>query len=362
MTLLMAEGFDLIATADLATKWSIVQNNPANGGNITTGGRISGNKFRCSADITFNSSTLSGALGLIHPAKTTVVAGFACQFFGGPATQNDMFSFLDTAGGYQGRMAFNTTTNVIDVYRGNYATLICSGSTTMSQNRFYYVEIKWVLDPTAGSVILRLDGVQVASFTGNTQQTGNHNIGQTWVGQVGGMSIGNTASHINYRIDFDDIYICDTLGTVNNDFLGDLRVYGILPDNSATYTQFNRVGASATNWQSVNENPNNGDTTYVTNNLVGTVDTYMFQNLPADAATVIAVIGEPVTRKDDVGYRTIGTHIRMPSGSEGDAPTTTPVSSVYTIPEHIMETNPATAAPWSVTDVNTMEVGPKIAA
>lgn len=365
MTLLFVDSFDLVATADLPLKYFAVS-----GGTVTTPGRFTpGNKFHSFASFTSsNTSQQPGVLTTyLSSPKVTTTIGFAMSvnsFATGTNPNNRILVLLDSAAGAQLQLFLDVSTGLLSVYRGLGVTLLCTSSTPITAGLWYYIELQSTIDPTTGSITLHQNGISVATFSGNTRQTANSNVQQSLLGCDGGLSIGNVnGASALYNVDFDDYYICDNAGSVNNTFLGDIRVAGILPSGAGTNTNLTIGGSSpaGTNFGSVNENPENGDVTYVTSNVVSTYDTYTYGSLPASASQILAVVSTPVARKDDAGARSLSTRIRS-GGTEADSPTSAPLTTTYRIPEIIMELNPVTGIAWSVANVNAVQAGPKIAA
>ena len=84
-------------------------------------------------------------------------------------------------------------------------------------NQWHYFEVKVVCHDTAGYYQVRIDGVTVLSGTNVDTRAGAD------------------TRFVRFRMDeyyqyMDDIYICDTDGTANNDFLGQILVEAIFPN------------------------------------------------------------------------------------------------------------------------------------
>jgi hypothetical protein len=176
-------------------------------------------------------------------------------------------------------------------------------------------------------------------------------------------SLGNVTTSLVFTHWFDDMVVADNSGSVNNDFIGNVRVIGLLPNGNGANSGFTRVGGTASgNYTAVDENPIDGDTSYVASPTVGTVDTYAYSDLPSSASQVLAVCAYPIVRKDDSGSRSIIGHVRS-NGTEADIPgSTLALGANYGTARGIMTTNPTSGTPWSVTDVNNAEFGVKVSA
>jgi hypothetical protein len=117
---------------------------------------------------------------------------------------------------------------------GNGTNIGSPSANVMTLSAWHYIELQATISPTAGTVILKLDGNVVLNLTGmNTQNTANAWCNQAYVA-------GNTG------INFDDLYVADTLGTVNNSFLGEIKVVGSLPVANGSLMNFTSAAASWT--------------------------------------------------------------------------------------------------------------------
>lgn len=362
MTLLFVDGMDLIGTSDLITKYTGLL---TSGGSILAPGRFGGKYFQASGSSNVpNSFVNAGQIGInLLATKTTVVVGFGLVVglingSGNPV----VLVLIDSSGADQLSIWVNPSTLQLVVYRGFGITELCRSAGPIPFNQWVYVELSATIDPAAGAITLRINSSVAATFSGNTRQTANSNVQSVSFGSVHGFGIANAVGASgSYSAGFDDIYICDSLGAVNNTFLGEVRIVGLLPSGAGTNTNFAIGGTTpaATNFQSVNENPPNGDVSYVSSTIVGTTDTYNYQDLPASANLVLAVAAGPDARRDDSGARSISTRVRT-GGSEADSPTSVVLVSSYQIREMIMEVNPVTGLAWTVANVNSSEFGPKI--
>lgn len=174
---------------------------------------------------------------------------------------------------------------LIYIKRGDGTTLGVS-TNALSPAQFYYLEFKVTISNTSGSYELRvkrsLDSVGVES-TGSlldTQVSTNARV------NIFGLGGGNPSDSADNAFDFDDIYILDTNGTRNNDFLGPSGVDILFPNAVGTYSQWSPVGDSP-NWDATYDGTTpDGDTSYVTRSAVSVgTDTYNYQNmrnLPGD--------------------------------------------------------------------------------
>lgn len=241
----------------------------------------------------------------------------------------------------------NNADTTISVVNGSGAVL---GTTTVAQafvtNVFQYLEFKATIHNTAGAYELRVNGVTLLSAINvNTRNSANN---QATAVRLRWSDNGSGGTN------WDDYYICNALGTVNNDFLGAIKIECKFPSAPGTTTGWTPTGAAA-NWDCVNDTAPNGDTDYVSAAIAGTKDTNALQDMTATAGTVVGLNVHIQARKDDLNPRQIATVVRT-GGTDYTGPTVT-MNSTYTDSSAIWENNPNTSSPWSLADVNGMEAG-----
>jgi hypothetical protein len=331
MALIFMDGFDHYATADMAKKWSAVVGNTI----ATTQGRRGGGALNGGASASnYLSKTLPGNF-------STLIVGFAFNPSGSyPSSSSKVLEFLD-AGTNQCSLLVNLDGTLLVNRLG---TTIGSTTAAIPLSGFSYIEIKITFHNTAGTVDLRLNGTSVLSLTGlNTRNTANAFANSVRLGQYG-------SSQSNSY--FDDFYICDTSGTLNNNFLGDVRIDTLFPNADGSNSQFTPSTGTA-HFACVDETlPLTSD--FVSASTIGFKDSYALTDLTG-AATVLAVQVSNLAYKDDAGFRQGANLIRSGSTEAQGATVTLSTTTLYTVSVH--ETDPATSAAWTQTAVNAMEAG-----
>lgn len=159
--------------------------------------------------------------------KSTVGVGAAIKLAGWPGTSTGGWVLYDAALGSQLTLSFNLS-GYLELRRGSSGgTLLATSSAIILAGLWQHLEIKAVIDNTAGSVEVRLNGVTVLSVSGvDTQATANAEVSFiTFNGYTSGLTIA-------------DAYAWDTSGSVNTDFIGDQRVY----------TRFVNADTATENW------------------------------------------------------------------------------------------------------------------
>ena len=213
-------------------------------------------------------------------------------------------------------------------------------------NTWYYIEVKVYCHASAGTVDVHVNGVSKLSLTAqNTKQGTDAFYNQVYIGPPR-----NTTTAL------DDVYILDGNGAVNNDFLGTRKVIGLFPasDASVAWT----TSAGSTHYNLVNENPEDGDTSYVQSLTSGQADLFGYSGLPP-VNTIAGIQINTACKETAAGSHSIITPVK--SGSTESDDTAQPVGiQSYIDRRRIVETDPATGVAWTRTGLNAAQIGIKV--
>ena len=330
------DGMGHYATANIGAKWdtyNLVTVQP-------TGGRFGGGSLY---SVGFRSL---GTFQKTLDSQASWVIGFAInhQGFNSGVPKQTLLQLYDT-----------TLPQVaVVIYRNGQLGVEVDGSplaggvstTVLSANAWHYVEFQVTISTSIGANTCKvfIDGVQVINVT-----TGQSTRSVS--------SSNNSANSIQFQglispTNWDDVYILDGTGTPTTP-LGDSRVREQYPDAAGDTTQWTPQGF-ASNWQNVNENPADGDTTY---NVTATVTNTDLYNLAATGATG-TINGVQVTamcRKDDVGARSAATRIK--TGGVEFTGSTIALLTTYVCLMTLYNVNPQTTIAWTVADLNALQAG-----
>jgi hypothetical protein len=342
MALRFFDGFDHYPLADLTLKWT----SQGNAGSMST----STTRFSYGQSMQFASGG-SGNLTKIIDSQTTWILGSAFRFTNfttaGAILQikngSNIVGFLSVS--TAGKLAL-----VSENSGGGGTTTLATGTTTLSLNTWYWIEFKYTCASTSGAVSAscKIGGVTECSQVGSSGGTSTNGTSADTV-QV----LNPTTAQTNV----DDFYACDGTGSNNNDFLGDSRVETLRPNGAGYSTQFSHTGGSS-NWQSVDETTEDGDSTYVSDATAGDIDSYTVGDLSTTPSSIFGVQTTMVLRKDDAGSRTVNNLVRISSTNYLGSNVT--VTDSYSFSIRIMETSPATSVLWTSTEVNGLEMGIKL--
>lgn len=193
----------------------------------------------------------------------TIIVGGAFYLEAAPGGEQELIGFYDGSTA-QVQITVNSSGGVKMRRFAVDSTLIATASFTVPFGQYFYLEAKVVFSNT-GSVTLKLNGATTSTHSSiDTTQTANN--------YATAVRFGSSSYDVNQGLAsatrMDDLYIADTTGTYNKDFIGDVRIYAVLANAAGDSTQLALTGA-ATNWQAVSENPPDTDTSYVSSATVG---------------------------------------------------------------------------------------------
>lgn len=346
MSLLFVDSFDHYTTP--ADKYDQVQSSGGSGQTIiTTGGRWGTSRLSTAR---FSGGGQHYVRKDIPANPTTIIVGFAFQILT-HRIDATLFSIMDSNDSSVHISLTLDAQRRLQVLRGAFGgTLLGVSDTPIPNSVFHYIELKILIDDSAGTVDLRQNGTSVLSLTGQDTRNGGN-------GDAGNVRFGCGETNAAYSWTYDDIYVCDDSGSINNDFLGDIRVQLHLPDADGFHQDWLGVD-SVPNFGQVNENPPDDDTSYVATEggSVGDIDTYEYPVLDQDPATVHGAQTVVHSRRDDSVDREIRGYARSNGTDEGGSFQVVPDG--YTdMRMDIFETDPDTGSAWTEGGMNAAEFG-----
>jgi hypothetical protein len=223
MALLFIDSFDNYGTADLAKKWTSV-------GTYTT---IVPNQGRWKGGGALR-TLISGFGGGFHvekavPNSDTLIVGCNVYIPSGTGELNGI-TFLD---GNSQQIMVNFPSGQIVIRKSNlFTTEVARSAKFMATNAWNFLEVKVRFHATLGSIEVRANGETILNLTNiNTLDSANAYANKVRLGFTGSASG-------TYDVLWDDLYICDTTGTENNNFLGEIRIDGFVPTADGSRSDF----------------------------------------------------------------------------------------------------------------------------
>lgn len=341
MALRFIDGFEHYAIpSQVPLKYASYNDSGGSIGITTMTGRRSGSTallFRTSSDF----------VGVTLDSQSTWIVGFALYLVSTETTE--LMRFSDSDGTIQAALSI-ANDGTIRVYRGSVSsgTLLATSSNSLPILGWNFIEVKLTIADSGGLFEVRVNESVWVSFTGDTKQSST--LATALRIQIWGRGSDNG---------IDDLYICDSTGSANNTYLGDVRVDTVRPIGAGNYAEFSRQG-SASNWDNLDDTTIDSDSTYNYSNTVGHRDTLDCGNLPSITGSIFGVQLNMSARKDDAGSRTLRSLTRVSSTDyEGSSQN---VGTDYRVYRQLLEQNPNTTAAWTETEINGAEFGYKVQA
>lgn len=181
----------------------------------------------------------------------------------------------------------------LKLYRRQYGydQPISTSVTTAPARGWHYVEMQVVQGTSNGTLNVRLNGVLAITLPAQNTTQGGGPLLTAFVGAVPG-------EYCRVTTDVDDLYLADTSGTINNTFLGDVRVDALQAQANGALNQWTVEGAASA-WEAVSDGD---EATAIRAATAGLRQTFDVEALPA--MTTPAIHGVQVTllaRKTDAG-------------------------------------------------------------
>lgn len=352
MALLFMDGFDV---GDFALKsWTTYTND--NGTASVATGRVSGSAVAVAMPGSGAANRIVQIQRLI-PATTQITMGVAVRLTVDSSGSGGFNLSLYGDSGVTQHLTLMSepTTKAIQLRLGSMTgTVLQTSGSIMTPNAWVYLEIQATIADAGGICVVRLNGAStpIINFTGDTKNGGTATT--TSMIALGSFRSQNNSAETAV---YDDLYILDNTGTINNTFLGDVRIASLQPNGVGTDTQLTPTG-SVTNWQNVDEIPYS-TTDYNGSSTVGLRDTYTLTDLPGSVTTVHALQSNIIASKSDV--TTASAKIPIRTGGNVYYGATNSLSTTYLTYSDMHSINPNTTVAWTTGDVNGLEAGMEVA-
>jgi len=336
MAMLFIDSFDFYTSAEMGKKY--VQN--VGGAIGATSGRRGGGGFS------------SGIVGVLLPTNSGIVTmGAACYAGCWLCFANESQIQLGIIGnGNGGLTIWRTQTgygNWSSSWTVNGAGYVIGTTRNgiIAAGNWYYIEVEAKLHGSTGHVIIHVNGVNEpttpdCSSAVNTLQGGTTNI-----------------LYVGLQVRADDFYVLDSSGSINNTFLGDVRVDAHFPMTPAgAHSEWTR-STGADQWATVDETAPN-ITDYNSTPTLNAIDTLTLENLKNSGGTIAAVQTLLYNSKSDAGPCVIAPVLRS-GGTDYAGSGVAPSTDSWNYSRTVYDQNPSGPAAWDETAFNALEVGYK---
>lgn len=331
MAILFFDGFELYGTSTTAPTAVWDTWDPQNA-ILASGGRL---------DSGYTAVDIDDESNVVIPTSTnTVFIGFAYR---PTSTGSGTILRLDDGTTTQFSIGYDGTNEWFWVSTGSGTTPLVN--TTMNNaalSSWHYIEAKVVINGTAGTVDLWLNGVADGSGTSlDTQQTGNSQITKIRLEGHGGTSQG-----------FDDFYLLDTSGTDNITRLDQPIIRAVVP--SAETAQIDLTPSTGTDNSALVDEIPASDTDYNSSGTLNHHDEYDLTNQGSAFSSVNAVRVVTGAYKDDAATRGVTTTLKQSTSYSSGTENILSNSTTYV--QDIVEVDPNTGVDWTTSGIDSMQV------
>ena len=182
----------------------------------------------------------------------------------------------------------------LKLYRWQYGyeQLISTSVATAPARGWHYIELQVIQGSNNGVLSVRINGMLAIQMNAQNTIQGGGQLLTAFLGAIPGQSCPLT-------LDVDDFYIADTTGTINNTFLGDVRVDALKAQADGSLNQWTVAPSGTTAWEAVSDE---NESTFITAPNAGLHQSFDVEALPVMATP--AVFGVQLTmlaRKTDAG-------------------------------------------------------------
>ena len=182
----------------------------------------------------------------------------------------------------------------LKLYRWQYGyeQLITTSVTTAPARGWHYIELQVTQGSSNGVLSVRINGTLAIQMNAQNTIQGGGQLLTAFLGAIPGQSCPLT-------LDVDDFYIADTTGTINNTFLGDVRVDALKAQADGSLNQWTVTPSGTAAWEAVSDED---ESTSISAPSTGLRQSFDVEALPVMATP--AVFGVQLTmlaRKTDAG-------------------------------------------------------------
>lgn len=217
----------------------------------------------------------------------------------------------------------------------------------ISLSTWYNVQMKIKCHNTLGEYEVKVNGVTVLSATGVDTKFSTHDYHDT-------CCLRATAARAPT---FDDWYVCDGSGSINNDFLGVCKVVRIDPDGDDT-ANWTTSTPSVNHYENVSGTVTDDDTSYLEESTANTTDLFDYDDL-SGFSNILGI--QVCTECKETDATSLGLKTPIESGgNQYDDSAQVIASPGYRTKMRIEGTDPDTGIRWTESGLNAAKFGVKV--
>ena len=293
-------------------------------------------------------STSSARIFFPNQVGNTVFFGFAYKMEGNG--DFDSYAFHFGGGGieaahYQIMIKWDSGSGNrrFTAYTAEANTLVAQGAIgSVDPAIEHLIQFKVKIAATGGIIEMVIDGTTHFSYTGDTQYGACTALEWVYFAYPAGV-------HSNY---IDDLWICNDLGTINNNYLGNMLAKFTNPtsDDSVQWTK----NTGADNHSAVDDpvGSPDGDTTYIADGTSGHKDVYGYSTLTQTHGGAFAGVKLVTNAKSESGAISIKAGIKSGANEQQVEHALTTSYAPYT---DYFETSDGATTPFTITTIDSLQ-------
>lgn len=236
----------------------------------------------------------------------------------------------------------------LKLYRqdSGFDQLLATSVASAPARGWHYIELQVTQGTSNGVLSVRINGILAIQMTAQNTLQGGGPLLTAFVGAVPGQACPLT-------LDVDDFYIADTTGTINNTFLGDVRVDALQAQADGSLNQWTVDPSSMNAWAAVSDQD---ESTAIRAASLGLRQSFDVEALPVMASPAIhGVQLTMLARKTDAGLGKVKGLVV--SGAQTATSADVILQEQLAWQSTLFERNPNGNVPWTEAAFNAAEFG-----
>lgn len=239
---------------------------------------------------------------------------------------------------------YQGSTQEIQVYRGGTLLWTTDTGGSISSGYWHWLEFKVYCDQVDGAVEIRCGGRTILSETGDTQVRAGVNYHNA-------LYIENSTSR---RPNWDNLYVCDSTGAKNNNFLGPVRIVTLSPESDGDESSWTPQTGSD-HYVMVDEMPLLDTDEYVDSTTAGDKDLWEYDAVANIGSTIYAV--QVITDAKSVEGAPARLKTLTKTGVTETVDAGWPLKADFIAIPRLMEVQPGGLGDWTETALNAYQFG-----
>lgn len=228
----------------------------------------------------------------------------------------------------------------------------------LTHGSFEFIELRLKVGEFDGEFEMRVNqgpsqSTTVADLSGINTKGASANA---YINQI---QFGRQTGESGLTFYMDDMHLINVDGDSPSGFLGDGRIYTLLPDGDASPNQFSIVGAAVDHYDAVNDIAEVDHAEYLKSGFTGNEEVWDLLNLTDPTETIDFVTSRSVFWKPTAGDATVQSFLQQ-GASRHELELLDPPGTRRHFHGDSYIVNPVTGSPWTFAEINNLQAGVKV--